>query len=159
MKEILMYGISLIIFIFLLGFILRFLLNKIKSTKSIKDENIDNEKLPYKAKWEFMTKAELSFYKQLEVAVGDKYYVIPQVQLSKILWAPMGKYENKIDRKSIDFALFSKPDFKFVKAIELNDYTHDTIKRKERDEFVNKAMKVAGLELQTVDDRESFKPF
>ena len=34
-----------------------------------------------------MSPAEISFYKQLEVTVGDRYYIVPQVQLSKILWS------------------------------------------------------------------------
>ncbi len=144
--------IILIIVIVVVGFL---------STLRKRDFNIKKEEyFPYKAKWTFMTPAELSFYKQLEVAVGDKYYIIPQVQLSKILWSLKEyRYQNKIDKKTIDFVLFSKPDFKFVKAIELNDFTHDRRDRKERDEFVGKVMKAAGLELQIVDDRESFKPF
>lgn len=143
------------------GFLLVFgILISLGIIKKPEGKYFKKENFPYREKWNFMSPAEISFYKQLEVTVGDRYYIVPQVQLSKILWSPkVKKYEDKINKKSIDFVLYTKPDFKFVKAIELNDYTHDRKDRKERDLFVRKAMEAAGLELQIVDDRESFKPF
>lgn len=121
-----------------------------------------HEKLPYTPRWNFMTDSEKAFYKQLEIAVGDKYYIVPQVQLSSILYVPRQTpnyrgHLSKIDKKSVDFALFTKPDFKFFKAIELNDYTHDRKSRIERDAFVKRAMLSAGLTLDVVDHRQSFK--
>lgn len=154
MEFISILGIIGCVFLLVFGILISLGIIKKPGEKYSKEENF-----PYRAKYNFMTPAEISFYKQLEITVGDKYYIVPQVQLSKILWAPKEyKYQNKIDKKSVDFVLFSKPDFKFVKAIELNDYTHDRTDRKERDLFVNKAIQAAGLELQTVDDRNSFKP-
>ncbi len=149
--------------------IIRTILKRDKVNESINQmvyRNIINKNFPYRLKSKgFMTKAEIDFYQQLEIANANKYYIIPQVKLDSILEVDYSKtkyhktYLNKIDRKTFDFVLFTKPDFKFVKAIELNDYTHDRSNRKVRDEFVKSLMKEVGLELQVVDNRESFKPF
>lgn len=133
-----------------------------KNRKVIETKDVVKEYFPYKKKWDFMTDSELSFFKQLEITVGDKYYIVPQVALSDILYLPKGTnnyraYRSRIDKKSLDFVLFSKPDFKFVKAIELNDASHDKENRINRDNFVKKAMHQAGLELEIVDHRESFR--
>lgn len=143
-----------ILTLFLISIFIRLKINNLDTHKL---DTHKDEILPYKPRWNFMSRSEISFYKQLELAVGDKYYIVPQLQLSKILWSPKGKYQNKIDRKTLDFVLFSKTDFKFYKAIELDDFTHDRPDRKERDLFVDNAMKTAGLELVHVNHRESFK--
>lgn len=151
------FTITIIVFVIIIFSIIL----KIIRTKVETDNN--KEKLPYIPTSHFMTSSEISFYKQLEVAVGDKYHIVPQVQLSKIITVDkystreFYKYNNKIDRKTVDFVLYTKPDFKFFKAIELNDYTHDNNKRIQRDLFVKEAMKSAGLQLEIVDHRDSFK--
>ncbi len=112
----------------------------------------DEEKLPYTPKWNFMTPSEYKFFKIIEQIAGDKYYIIPQVQLTNLLYISLYNkqhraYRNKIDRKSVDFAFFTKEDYKFHLAIELDDSSHEREDRIERDEFVEEAMEDAGLKL------------
>ncbi len=67
---------------------------------------------PYFKKKYFLTNTEREFFKILEEAVANEYYIFPQVHLSKILFVKNGKeyykYRNKIDRKSVDFVILEK---------------------------------------------------
>lgn len=115
-------------------------------------EEVKLQDYPYTAKWNFMTPSELKFFKMLEQVVEDKYYIVPQVNLSNLLYLAKwqqnyNSYRSKIDKKSIDFVLFTKDEYKFHLAVELDDPTHEREDRIQRDEFVNEAMKKAGLRL------------
>lgn len=115
----------------------------------------EKEHLPYVKKAYLMTNAERAFYTVLKEAAGDKYIIIPQVQLSKIVeieryemeWR---KYFNKINQKSVDFVLFEKEFFSPVIAIELDDSSHHRIDREERDSSVNKILGKAGIRIEHV---------
>ena len=45
----------------------------------------ENKPLSYKHKDFLMTHAEHNFFKKLELAVGDLYYIFPQIHLSSIV--------------------------------------------------------------------------
>lgn len=112
----------------------------------------EDAKLPYAKKPYLMTNAEREFFKVLHLAVQDKYYIVPQVQLSKIVQVVgEGKwhyqYKNKINLKSVDFVLFDKEYFTPQIIIELDDLSHLRPDRQERDTFVDRIMKNAGLNL------------
>lgn len=142
--------ISLIFTIFIIVFIVKFF-KKIFSWLPERRYEA-NEKLPYTPKWNFMTPSEYKFFKIIEQVAGDKYYIVPQVQLTNLLYISTYNkqhrtYRNKIDRKSVDFAFFTKEDYKFHLAIELDDSSHEREDRIARDEFVEEAMEDAGLKL------------
>jgi hypothetical protein len=99
-----------------------------------------------------MSKAEHEFYKVLQETIKDKYYIVPQVQLSKII--EVNKYEknkrtyfNKIDRKSVDFVLFNKEYFTPYMVIELDDSSHMLPERESRDGFVDSILNRIGIKI------------
>ena len=111
--------------------------------------------LHYKKKQYLLTQAERKFFEVLEQAVGDKYYIFPQIHLASLLYVEKRdrewqKYFNKIIKKSVDFVLCDKQYLSPVIAIELNDSSHLQERRKERDVFVQEAMESAGLKLVVV---------
>ncbi|MEI6296073.1 MAG: DUF2726 domain-containing protein [bacterium] len=110
------------------------------------------EYLPYYKKNYLMTGAEHNFFKVLNSIVDNKYYIIPQVGLSKIVGINGSDrynytYLNKIDRKSLDFVLFDKDSFSPIVIIELDDSSHEREDRKERDSFVDKIAQKIGLKI------------
>jgi hypothetical protein len=115
----------------------------------------ETEYTPYYKKQFLMSKAESHFYKVIITAVGDKYNVVPQVQLSRIVGVKAEErrsktyyqYLNKIDRKSVDFVLFGKEQFNPIAVIELDDSSHSRSDRVIRDEFVNKVINSVGLKM------------
>ena len=52
---------------------------------------------------------------------------------------------NRIDRKHVDFLLCSPSDTRPLLVIELDNKSHQRANRKERDEFLDRACKAAGL--------------
>lgn len=106
----------------------------------------------YKRKNLIMTPAETRFFKILDEAIGDGYYVFPQVHLSSILehrihgqnwWAAF----HHINRKSVDFVICDKESVKPLAAIELDDWSHHLDHRKDRDIEVERIFEGAQLPL------------
>src|SRR5664280_469446 len=139
----------------------------LQSTKGSRNKGTPSEKsedLPYVLKRYLMSKAERSFFGVLEqVTDSSKYYVFPQVSLNNLVTVEKGTgsyqtYHNKVDRKSVDFALFEKSTISPVLAIELDDSSHDREDRQERDAFVDRVLAKAGLPLLHVRTQAAYDP-
>lgn len=125
---------QLLIFIILVIFILVSIAISILSKR---------QRFPYQLKQNYLTPAELSFFSVLKSAVQDKYEIVPQVPLKSIVKVKPNigdfySYFNKIDRKVLDFVLFTKSTYKPVLIIELDDSSHNNPDRIDRDLFVDK---------------------
>jgi hypothetical protein len=114
-----------------------------------------------------LTPAEVAFYKVLVAAVGGRYVVMAQVSLAGILEVDRAKVTgggrqgfqaafNRISRKTVDFVLCEPGTMRIVAAVELDDRSHERAERKERDGFVEAAMKAAGLPLMRVKAAGSY---
>lgn len=105
--------------------------------------------LPYRLRENFLSAAELTFYRALEQAVSDMYRINNKVRLWDVLYVPRSdesrKYENKISSKHLDFLLCDPATMQPVLAIELDDISHNRKDRQERDAFVDQALAAAGL--------------
>lgn len=120
-----------------------------------------NEKLPYYKKKYLLSQAEVSFFRALEEAIENKYYIFSQVHLSDLLYIKTDrkellKYRNKIDRKSVDFVITDKNYLSPLLAIELDDSSHYRKNRIDRDDFVEDAFEGAGLPLLRVKNSSSY---
>jgi hypothetical protein len=130
-------------------------------------ENFDKspkDKLLYKyqAKEYFMTQSESDFFRMLVDVVGDRFYIFPQAHLSSILDEKItGQNWNAafshINGKSVDYVLCDKITLKPAYAVELDDYTHHSASRQERDKEVERIFKAAGIPLVRFNDYKSFK--
>jgi hypothetical protein len=106
----------------------------------------------YAAKSNLMTPSEGEFFKMLTEAVGDRYYVFPQVHLSALLdektvgqnWKAAFRH---INGKSVDYVLCDKATLKAVCAVELDDKTHELIDRQKRDVEVERIFLGADISL------------
>jgi hypothetical protein len=112
-------------------------------------------KLPYQCRPEFLTPAELVFFRALEEAVDGKFYVFAKVRIGDLLCViegteNAGAWFGKIGQKHVDFMLAEKKEVKPVLVIELDDSSHDLPHRQERDVFVDEALKTAGLAILRV---------
>jgi very-short-patch-repair endonuclease len=142
----------LVILVAILLGILYFLKGKFNlNTFSEEKEQSDDYK-HYVKKNYLMSIAEHEFYKVLKETIKDRYYIVPQVQLSKII--EVNKYEknkrvyrNKIDRKSVDFVLFNKEYFTPYMVIELDDSSHMLPEREDRDSFVDSILNRVGIKV------------
>lgn len=131
-------GILIITIIAISSFILiEQMISKINIT-----ENIEYQKKKY-----LLTTTELKFYKVLK-EVTDKLNLVicPQVAMYEIIKTKKQSTFNRISRKTVDFTI-CKQNLEIVCCIELDDYTHNQIKRVKRDIFVNKVFADAGQKL------------
>ncbi|MCF7865305.1 MAG: DUF2726 domain-containing protein [Candidatus Pacebacteria bacterium] len=135
---------------------------------SVKISHVDVEKalpaqeiLPYVKKKYLMTKAEWVFYQQLEVLINNNFYIVPQVVLSALVEVKKNEhlfktYNNKINKKKVDFVIFSKPYFNPLLIIELDDVTHDRQDRIERDIFVDDVARSSNLSIVHIKNKDMF---
>jgi len=122
----------------------------------------DEENLPYRASTSLLTPAEVSFYHVLRQALPDGLVLCPQVRLADVLFVTEMQrnfaYFSRISQKHIDLVVCDAQTLKPLVAIELDDGSHQSRKRRDRDEFVNKACAAAGLPLLRFAVQHAYQP-
>lgn len=110
-----------------------------------------NNQKQYSVKNSLTTEYENRFYKILKSNFSDKYEIHPQIPLSSIIEKHKdfeNQYQNELYR-IIDFGIFTKESLKPLLLIEINDKTHKTKGRRERDNKVKEICDIANIELIT----------
>ncbi len=118
--------------------------------------NIEPEELPYRLRDDFLSPAETSFYQVLKALVGAGLIICPQASLSALFYVPHSEYsqayQNKIDRKRVDFLLCNPRTLKPLFAIDLDDSPD----RQERDAFVEEVFAAAHLPLVRIPATQAY---
>lgn len=138
----------IVIIIILVG-IITYLEKKIQTNNSTDEVMIKNNnyKEDYEKKEYLLTPTELKFYKLLKTITDElNYTLFTQIALYEIVNCKNFKNFNKIKSKSIDFVITEK-NCKIKLCIELDDKTHNTNKRIERDNFINNIFKELDIKL------------
>lgn len=121
-----------------------------------------SEQLPYRQRDDFLSAAELSFYRVLMLGLDGSQLVCPKVNLADIFFVARPNenqsYRNKIDRKHVDFLLCEPTSMKPILGVELDDASHARRDRQDRDEFVDQVFEAAGLPLLRVRAAASYSP-
>jgi len=112
---------------------------------------------PYQSKGVLCSPAERSFMGALDKAVSNEYRIFAKVRMGDIVevkkkLSPSARQSarNRIDRKHLDFVICHSRDLSIVGAIELDDISHLKKERKERDQFLNKALEAAEIPILRV---------
>lgn len=120
------------------------------------------EQLPYRQRDDFLSPAELSFYRVLTVAIGDRAVVLAKINLADVFFVSQSdnrqSYRNKIDRKHVDFLLCDPKTMTPRCGIELDDKSHARRDRQDRDQFVDEVFAVAGLPILHVPAQAAYNP-
>jgi hypothetical protein len=108
--------------------------------------------LPYRRKDYLLSQAERAFFVALQQAVGREYVLFAKVRLLDLVWLPKGTesrqgHMNRVQSKHVDFVVCSRDVLRPLVAIELDDRSHDADDRRQRDVFVDIALRAAGLPL------------
>ncbi len=117
------------------------------------------DKLPYRIRDDFLSRAELSLYGVLRLAVGDQWVICPKVNLSDIFYVvgeEKQSWRNRIDRKHLDFLLCDAQTMQPVLGVELDDRSHARRDRQESDAFKDKVFRAAGLPLVRIQARANY---
>lgn len=120
-----------------------------------KDNNYeeDEENLPYSKKDFLLNIYEKKFFIELEKIIPENYFIYPQVLLSNIVKVnnvskkDFWYYQNKINRKIVDFVIFEKKSLTPFLVVEYDWTTHNKADRIERDLFVNEVLESAWIKI------------
>lgn len=122
--------------------------------KTVEPEPEASMSFPYGKRDEFLSAAELSFFRVLQRAASGRYHVITKVRLADLFFVRQPHRNkaafNRISRKHVDFLLCHPGTMTPQLAIELDDASHRRSDRKNRDDFVDKVFAVSGLPLMRV---------
>lgn len=107
--------------------------------------------------------AERSFYGVLMQVIANRYVVLGKIRLADVVKPRPGLTPsertsalNKISGKHVDFALCDPATLAIVGVIELDDKSHQAERRKERDAFVDNALRAAGVPILHVPAQKSY---
>ena len=95
-----------------------------------------------------MTECEKHFFLAIKEVVKDEYIVQPQINLASIIVKDsLSKYRNELFR-NVDFGIFDH-NYRPLVLIEINDSTHESGERKNRDKKVLQICNMANIPLVT----------
>lgn len=115
---------------------------------------------PYYARKNLLTRSELRFHQALAGAVDERFVIAMSVRLADVIncsrdaWT--AGHGALISSKQLDFVLCEPHTTRIVLAIELDDPTHGLADRVERDEFLDNAMRAAGVPLLRVPTAKAY---
>jgi len=122
--------------------------------KLVQKQGVQPAEYPYRKIDILFTPAERSFLDVLNQATGENTQIFGKVRVADVIAPKKGmprsdwqKAFNKISGKHFDFLLCDKKDLSALCAIELNDSSHNSKKRKDRDIFIEGACWSANVPL------------
>ena len=128
-----------------------------------KNKGISTADYPYIKQDVLFTPAERSFLGVLDQAVGKNVKIFGKVRVADAITPKKGmsrggwqKAFNKISGKHFDYLLCNKNDLSILCAVELNDSSHNSKKRKDRDIFLEGACKAANIPLVQITAKSTY---
>lgn len=107
--------------------------------------------LPYQRKETFLSAAEITYYRMLQMIYGDRFLIMPHVRVLDLCDVVERQFNqgafNKIDKRHVDFVLCDPSAFRPIVAIELDDSSHDRAYRRRSDAFLDEVFRVIGMRL------------
>jgi len=117
----------------------------------------------YRLNGPLFSPAERSFLGVLMQAVSNDKIVLGKVRVADVITPEKGlprpKWRsafNKISAKHFDYVVCDRATLRVLSAVELNDKSHNSKKRAERDAFLRTACSSAGLLLFEFDAKSSY---
>jgi very-short-patch-repair endonuclease len=108
-----------------------------------------------------LTLAEKSFLASLDAAAAGSVRVFTKVRLMDLILPTQGTVRrqtaiNKIQSKHVDFVLCDKATLAVLGVVELDNRSHDELDRRDRDGFVDGALKSAGIPIVHVAAKAAY---
>ena len=130
--------------------------------RSGSDEGITGQ-AAYEKSAALFTNAERSFLGVLDQAIGQHYRIMGKIRLADVIKVKANPDKsawqrafNQIQSKHVDFAACDPATLQVKFVIELDDSSHDQAKRQERDQFVDKALRSAGVPMHRFEARRTY---
>ena len=160
-------SLTLLGFVFFVIFVIYQLTRSSKrgySPKKRQEQISSSSPLLYRRQKSLFTQAERSFLGTLEMAVTNDYRVLGKVRVADVITPIKGTSKdqwwtafNKISAKHFDYVLCEKDTLNVVAAIELDDKSHNSEKRQQRDQLLDNACASANLMLIRFPAQHQYK--
>ena len=112
------------------------------------DNNEETQKFLYNPKPSLLTETEKGFYKAIKEVLPENHLLFPQINLATVISKnDASHFQNELFR-NIDF-LITNSEFKPLVFVEINDSSHNSNQRKERDQKVSNICEEAGIPIIT----------
>lgn len=108
---------------------------------------VASNKVHYSVKDSLLTDTEKEYYRAFLEIFGDRYVVLPQINLASVINKDSQGFRSELFR-NIDFGVFDH-DYTPLVLIEINDRSHLREDRKKRDVNVKRICKKARIPLVT----------
>lgn len=123
-----------------------------------KNEGLEYIKKAYQQKWMFTLHEKNAYYRLNEIVKQENMILFAKVRLFDLVTPTKyhPKYKTnlyKIQAKHVDFVI-TKENLVAKYIIELDDSTHDTPKRRERDIFVDSVLQTCGYKVLHIREVE-----
>lgn len=116
---------------------------------SSEDVTTDIQAANYLLKKSLITQTEKPYFETIKKIIEPEYIIQPQINLASIIDKKSSdKFRNELFR-NIDFGIFDQ-NYKPILLIEINDESHMTNIRRERDKKVQTICKGAGIPIVTL---------
>ncbi len=139
-------------------FTISIIISKKKGIKEDISEGVKYEKIET-----LFSKSERSLLGVLKLAIEDRAIVFGKVRVADVIKPKKSKSRkewqiafNKISSKHFDFIICKKECLSIICAIELDDKSHESKKRKKRDDFLNKSCSSAKLPLIHIKAKDKY---
>lgn len=117
---------------------------------------------PYGLREDFLSPAELSFFRVLKSELPAEWHLVAKVNLVDLFFIRQPHRNqaarNRIDRKHVDLVICDTLTMKPLLGIELDDASHQRKDRVERDAFVDQVFAAAGLPILHVKAARGYQP-
>jgi hypothetical protein len=116
--------------------------------------------LPYRRRRALLSRGERAFYDVLREAVRGRFAIAIKPRLADVILCPRSRWHcaagARVKPRHVDFLLYDHETTAPVLALELDDASHESAGRRERDAFVDEALLVAGVVLVRVKAAASY---
>jgi hypothetical protein len=123
-------------------------------------EELSTESLPYRLRDDFLSPAELSFYRILSTVISNRAVIFTKVRLADIFFVSRPienrSYFSRISQRHVDFLVCQPNTVQPIVGIELDDSSHNRPNRKVRDEFLDQVFEAADLPLVRMPVQQAY---
>ena len=117
------------------------------------------DRMPYR-KRALLSPAELRFFRALSIALAGQWNVSLKTRLADLVECPPALWNTphgrRLSQKHVDFVLYHPRTAIAAAVLELDDRSHESSDRRTRDEFVDSALRCAGIRVLRVRASSSY---
>lgn len=116
---------------------------------------------PYQRRDLLLSRGELAFYTVLRRALRGAFGISLKTRLVDLVIVPPELWDSpdgwKVSQKHVDFVLYNRQTTGIIAVIELDDRSHDTTARRQRDRFLDGVLKSVGVPIFHVRAAASYR--